>query len=155
MDYRMTGLPAENFTDLFGLDDDALARRGARRAVADAMPGFPCRITLEDAAPGESLILLHWTHLDAATPYRGGGPIFVREHARQHFDAVNVVPLQLMRRTLSVRAFDAAGWMRHGRVVQGEGLEPLIRELFADGEVAFLHVHNAGRGCFAARVDRA
>lgn len=154
MDYRIAGLPAETFTDLFGLPDDELARRGARRFVADAMPGFPCRITLEDAAPGESLILLHWTHLDVATPYRGGGPIFVREYARQHFDAVNVVPLQLLRRTLSVRAFDADGWMRHGRVVQGEDLEPLIHELFADGEVACLHVHNAGRGCYAARVDR-
>lgn len=155
MDYRIAGLPAERFTHLFGLGDDELARQGARRAVADAMPGYPCRITLEDAEPGESLILLHWTHLDAATPYRGSGPIFVRENARRHFDAINVVPLQLRRRTLSVRAFDDAGWMLHARVIQGEDLGGAIPELFADGDVAYLHVHIASRGCYAARVDRA
>jgi hypothetical protein len=155
MDYRITGLPAAHFSDLFGLDDAALARRGARRMIADALPGYPCRITLEDAEPGEPVILLHWTHLDVDTPYRGGGPIFVREAARAHFDAINRVPLQLSRRILSVRAFDAAGWMRHGRVVQGEALEALTGEMFADGEVAYLHVHNAGRGCYAARIDRA
>ena len=155
MSFRITGLPAEAFADLRGLDDAALAARGVRRVIADAFPGYPCRITLEDAPPGESLLLLNWTHLDGDTPYRGNGPVFVRENALVSFDAVGVVPLQQRRRTLSVRAYDAAGFMRHGRVVEGETLEAQIGELFADAEVAFLHVHNAGRGCYAARVDRA
>jgi hypothetical protein len=155
MSFRITGLPAEAFADLRGLDDGALAARGVRRVIADAFPGYPCRITLEDAQPGESLLLLNWIHLDGDTPYRGNGPIFIRESALQTFDAVGVVPLQQSRRTLSVRAYDAAGFMRHGLVVQGEGLEAKIGELFADADVAFLHLHNAGRGCYAARVDRA
>ena len=141
MSFRITGLPADAFADLRGLDD--------------AFPGYPCRITLEDAEPGELLLLLNWTHLDGDTPYRGNGPIFIRENALQSFDAVDEVPLQQRRRTLSVRAYDAAGFMRHGRVVEGEALAVQIAQLFDDGEVAFLHVHNAGRGCYAARVDRA
>lgn len=155
MSFRITGLPAESFADLRGLDDAALAARGVRRVVADAFPGYPCRITLEDASPGEALLLLNWTHLDGDTPYRGNGPIFVRENALQAFDAVDEVPLQQRRRTLSVRAYDAAGFMRHGRVVEGESLSAQIGELFDDPDVAFLHVHNAARGCYAARVDRA
>ncbi len=155
MSFRITGLPADAFADLRGLDDAALAARGVRRVTADTFPGYPCRITLEDAQPGESLLLLNWTHLDGDTPYRGNGPIFVRETARETFEATGVVPLQQSRRTLSVRAYDAAGFMRHGRVVPGEALEAQIGELFADAEVAFLHLHNAGRGCYAARVDRA
>ena len=155
MSFRITGLPAALFADLRGLDDQALAARGVRRVIADSFPGYPCRITLEDAEPGESLLLLNWAHLEGDTPYRGNGPIFIRENALAHFDAVDVVPLQQSRRTLSVRAYDADGFMRHGRVVQGDALEAQIGELFDDTEVAYLHLHNAGRGCYAARVDRA
>lgn len=155
MSFRITGLAADAFVHLYGLDDAALAAHGVRRVVADAFPGYPCRITLEDAEPGESLLLLNWTHLDGDTPYRGSGPIFVREHAQQSFDAVDVVPLQQRRRTLSVRAYDADGFMRHGAVVEGADLQARIGELFADDGVAFLHLHNAARGCYAARVDRA
>lgn len=155
MSYRITGLPAEAFAGLRGLDDAALAARGVRRVIADAFPGYPCRITLEDAQPGESLPLLNWTHLDGDTPYRGNGPIFIREHAVERFDAVDAVPLQQRRRTLSVRAYDAAGFMRRGRVVEGETLATRIEQFFGDAGVAYLHVHNAGRGCYACRVDRA
>ena len=38
--------------------------------------------------------------------------------------------------------------------VEGVDLEPLIAKMFADDAVAYLHAHNARRGCFAARVDR-
>ena len=154
MSFRITGLPAALFADLRGLDEQALAALGVRRVIADSFPGYPCRITLEDAEPGESLLLLNWAHLEGDTPYRGNGPIFIRENALAHFDAVDVVPLQQRRRTLSVRAYDADGFMRHGRVVQGDALEAQIGELFDDTEVAYLHLHNAGRGCYAARVDR-
>jgi hypothetical protein len=44
--------------------------------------------------------------------------------------------------------------MTDAEVVEGTALEPLIESMFADPAVAFLHVHNAKRGCFAARVDR-
>ena len=30
----------------------------------------------------------------------------------------------------------------------------VIERLLADPQVAYLHAHNAGRGCFAARIDR-
>ena len=64
------------------------------------------------------------------------------------------IPEQLAIRLLSVRAFDGDGMMIDADVVEGTGLEPLIERMFADGRVAYLHVHNARRGCFAARVDR-
>ena len=79
MDYIVSGLPLEPFAPLFGLDDEALRARGIRRLRADAQPGFPCRVTLEDAAPGQSLLLLNWRHLDADSPYCADGPIFVGE----------------------------------------------------------------------------
>jgi len=154
MDYVISGLPAQSFQPLFGLDDAALRARGAVRQVATAKPGFPCRVTLQDAEPGETLLLLPWTHLDVDTPYRAGGPIFVREAAQATGVFVNTIPEQQRSRLLSVRAYSADGWMHDAEVVEGVLLESLIERFFSDGHVAYLHVHNARRGCYACRVDR-
>ena len=154
MDYVVSGLPLAAFQPLFGLDDAALRAHGAVRVRADATPGFPCRITLEDAAPGESLLLLHWTHKPAGTPYRSGGPIFVRESALATARVRNAVPPQQRDRLLSVRSYDADGWMHDADVVEGTQLEATIERLFADPRIAYLHVHNARRGCYACRIDR-
>jgi hypothetical protein len=154
MGYIVKGLPLEEFRPLFGLDDEALRERGVVRHVADARPGFPCRVTLQDAEPGETLLLLNWRHQDADTPYRSDGPIFVRESALATFESRNEIPQQQLSRLLSVRAYDPAGWMRAAEVVEGRQLEPLIDRFFADPEIGYLHVHNARRGCYACRIDR-
>jgi hypothetical protein len=43
--------------------------------------------------------------------------------------------------------------MLGGVVVQGAELEATADRLLADDAVSYLHVHNAGPGCFAARID--
>ena len=154
MNYVISGLPLQPFQPMFGLDENALRERGIVRQVADSKPGFPCRITLDDAEPGEALLLLPWTHLDVATPYRASGPIFVREAALTTGVFRNMIPEQQRSRLLSVRAYDAEGWMCDAEVAEGTQLESLIERFFADAQVAYLHVHNARRGCYACRVDR-
>lgn len=153
--YVVSGWPIAAFRPLFGLDEATLATRGVARVVADASPGYPCRVTLEDADPGETLLLLNLRHLDGDTPYRADGPVFVRESARATRILRDVVPQQVRQRLLSVRAYDAAGWMQDAEVAEGTRLEPLIQRFFDDDRVAFLHVHNARRGCYACRIDRA
>lgn len=154
MDYVVIGLPLDPFQPLFGLGEDALREHGIVRMRADATPGYPCRVTLEDAQPGETLLLLHSRHLDTDTPYRSGGPIFVRESATATCRRRNAIPEQQRSRLLSVRGYDAAGWMHDADVVEGAALEPLIRRLFADTRIDFLQVHNARRGCYACRIER-
>lgn len=154
MHFRITGLPAEPFDELFSLSDEALAERRAMRVVADQPHGYPCRISLTDAQPGQALILLHYEHQPADSPFRASHAIYIREGERQ-YDRVDEVPDQLRRRLLSVRGFDARGMLRDADVVQGTALEPLVERLFADAQVAYLHIHMARPGCYAARVDRA
>ena len=154
MSFRIKGLAAEPFLDLFALDDEALAARGMRRVVADAPRSAPCRVTLEDAAPGEALILLPYTHQTAHSPYHASGPIYVRETARETFDAVGALPPVFEGRLLSVRAYDAEGLMPAADCAQSDP-RPLFERFFADPEVAYLHVHYANRGCYSCRVDRA
>ena len=154
MDYVISGLPVQPFHSLFGLDDAGLSAHGAVRMAVDSNPGFPCRISLEDAQVGESVLLLPWRHLDVDTPYRADGPIFVRETLREHTQIRNAIPEQQRSRLLSVRAYDAEGWMLDADAVEGTMLEALIARFFDNGAVAYLHVHNARRGCYACRVDR-
>lgn len=155
MSFRITGLPRAPFADLFTLDDEGLRRRGAMRVTADAKPGFPCRVSLEDAEPGEALILVHHEHQSADTPFRASHAIYVREQADEAFDAVDVVPEQFRSRTLSLRAFDAGGMMIDADLVEGSALEPALEPLLANPAVAYMHAHFAKPGCYAARIERA
>lgn len=155
MGFRIAALPRDEFAPLFTLDDEQLRARGAKRYVADRRPGFPCRVSLEDAALGEALVLVPFTHQPADTPYHASGPIFIRETARQAAPDVNEVPDQLRLRLLSLRAYDAEALMVDADVVDGRELEPVVERLLSDARVQYIHVHFARPGCYACRIDRA
>jgi Protein of unknown function (DUF1203) len=155
MNFQISGLPLAQFAPLFSLSDEQLQAHNAVRRIADKNPGFPCRVSLRDAEPGESVLLLNYEHHAVATPYRSSHAIYVRETARQATLAVGEIPPVLSSRLLSVRAFDGAGFMVGADVVQGADLASAISKFFSDSAVAYLHLHNAKPGCYAARVDRA
>ncbi|WP_373486432.1 DUF1203 domain-containing protein [Blastomonas sp.] len=155
MTYAIRGLPRTDFVALFALDDASLAARGARRVVADRKPGFPCRISLQDAEPGEALILLHHVSHRVGTPYRSAYAILVREDAAQAARYFDAVPPVLDGRAIALRAFDADAMLRDVRLAMPGGVDAGIRALFANPEIAYIHAHNAAHGCFAARIDRA
>lgn len=150
--FRISGLPADDFNDLFALSDAELEARQARRMIAQN-GGFPCRISLTDAAPGDAVILVNYEHHRVDSPYRSSFAVYVREH-EQRFDAVDEVPLQLRKRTLSLRAYDAAGMLRTADIVAGRELEAGIAALFSDPDVAYIHAHFAKPGCYAALIER-
>ena len=73
---------------LFRLSDEELHERSAQWLVADAKPGYPCRVTLEDAEIGERVLAVPFIHHDVQSPYRASGPVFVRESAQTAKPAV-------------------------------------------------------------------
>jgi hypothetical protein len=152
MAFRILGLPANNFTHLFALSDRDLAAQGGVRRTADG--NYPCRVSLTDSQPGEELLLVNYEHHAVDSPYRMRFAIFVRE-GDQTYDEVNEIPEQLRKRTLAVRSFDADGMMVDNRLVDGREIEPVIEKLLPPSKVAYLHVHFAAAGCYAARVERA
>jgi hypothetical protein len=155
MSFRITGLPAEDFAHLFALSDQELAARGAVRRNADARtPGYPCRVSLTDARPGDELLLVNYEHHPVRSPYRMRFAVYVRK-GEETYDAIDEVPEQLRIRTLAVRAFDAEALMVGWELIDGHQLEVAVERLFADPRAAYLHVHYAAPGCYAARIDRA
>jgi len=52
--YTIAGLPVEPFKPFFGLPDEELAKSHIVRVTADAPVGYPCRVLLADAKPGDT-----------------------------------------------------------------------------------------------------
>lgn len=154
MSYVITGLRPEGFASLFGQSDEALAKLGVIRVRADAKPGYPCRITLEDAEPGETLLLLNHADHAVATPYRNAYAIYVREAALAANRFEDALPPVMANRPIALRGYDADGMLRGATLALAGDAEARIGELFARPEIAYIHAHNAAHGCFAARIDR-
>ena len=154
MAFRVSGLEYEPFAKLFGMTDAQLKERHAIRRVVDEKPGYPCRVSLQDAEIGETVLLINHEHLAVASPYRASHAIYVRENAQRPSLDVNEIPEVLRSRLLSLRAYDRDGMMLEADVIHGKELEPLIHRMLANERVAFIHAHNAKPGCFAARIDR-
>jgi hypothetical protein len=154
MVYMITGLSPAPFAPLFDLDDATLAMRGARRVVADRRPGYPCRVSLEDAEPGDALLLVNHVSQAGNTPYRASHAIYVRRGATvaRFLDAP---PPVFATRWLSLRGFDVEAMMRDARLTGPGEADAAIRAMLDDPAIAFIDVHNAAPGCFAARVERA
>jgi Protein of unknown function (DUF1203) len=153
MTYRIEGLRSADFAPLFAMNDAELAARNAVRVTATG-PGFPCRVSLQDAKAGEQLILLNYTSHDVATPYRTVYAIYVREGAEEIAPMIDATPPVFEGRPLGLRAFDQDGMLKNAALALPGQADAKIRELFADDNIAYIHAHNAAHGCFSARIDR-
>ena len=154
MTYRVSGLDPGPYRPLFGLSDEELATRGIVRMTVDSLT-FPCRVSLTDRALGETVLLLNHVSHDVANPYRASHAIFVTEGAEDPAEYVDEVPPVFKTRMLSLRGFDRDGMMAEAMLTRPGEADAGIRKLFANPEIATIHAHNATRGCFSARIERA
>jgi len=154
MAYRIEGLAPEAFQSLFGMMDGELAALGAVRVTADSASGYPCRVSLEDAEPGEELVLLNHVSHDVAGPFRTAYAIYVRKSAEAAASFSDEAPAYLDKRTLGLRGFDEAGMLRGALLARPGEADARIRELFERPEIDTIHAHNAAYGCFLARIER-
>ncbi len=154
MSFRITGLCPKQFSHLYGLSTEKLKSQGVVRIIADTKPGYPDRIEMRDAMPGETLLLLNFMHQPVNSPYRASHAIYILEGAETRYDHLDKVPEVMASRILSVRAFDDAGLMVQADVVDGKNAEALFNSMLSSPEVSYLHVHNAKQGCYSGRVDR-
>lgn len=152
--FQLQGLDPGPFQPLFELDEAALRERGIRRRVVDECPGVPCRISLKDAAIGEEVLLLPYEHHAVDSPYRAAGPIFVRRDAGRAELAVGEVPDYVLRRLMSLRAYDASHMMIAAEVLPGEKVAGELQRLFDDARIEYVHLHNARPGCYSCLAVR-
>jgi hypothetical protein len=152
--FQLAGIEHEQFEPLFELSDTELANRGIVRRTADNHPGFPCRVSLEDADVGDELLLLHYLHHSVGSPYRASGPIYIRRGQTKRVLTPGMVPDYVKRRIMSVRGYDSEHMMLTAHVSDGSAVAGVLEQLFAEPAVAYVHLHNAKQGCFSCLATR-
>ncbi|GGB40870.1 hypothetical protein GCM10011316_11150 [Roseibium aquae] len=153
MSFQVSALPAGDFAYLGYLSDEDRAAQAVHALISDG--ACPCRVSLEDAPEGETVFLVNYEHQPAHSPYRSRHAVFVRAGVETAKPARNTIPLMLQTRLLSIRAFDAAGNIVEADVLPGTALAECAIAVLENETVAYLHVHFAKPGCYAARIDRA
>ena len=154
MPFRITGLDPAPFRHLYGRTEEELAGLGAQRMTCDHRPGFPDRVEMRDAEPGETLLLLNYVHQPARNPYHASHAIFVLEGSERRYDRVNEIPEVMQIRPISLRGFNAAHEMVWAELVDGAVLATHVGQMLGDETVAYLQAHYAVRGCYAGLIER-
>jgi hypothetical protein len=152
--FQIVGLEDAQFAHLFTWSDEKLASIGALRKIVDASPGYPCRVSLEDAEVGEEVLLLNFQHHDTDSPYRACGPIFIRKDVAQGRWPVGYIDQYVSSRLISLRAYDVNGMMVSATVIDGKLASAELEKLFERSDVSYVHLHNAKPGCFSCVARR-
>lgn len=155
MNFKLKSLHDSEFAHLFELDNSELKKSGAVKIMVDKFPGFPCRVSLQDAEIGEEVILLPYVHHKTHSPYQASGPIYVRRIAKTATLSPNEIPIMFNHRLLSLRGYDKNGLMKEASVTEGKNLREQIVKIFENDEIKYIHIHNAKPGCYNCMVERA
>jgi hypothetical protein len=154
MSFVIQGLDPHLFGSLSNQKQATFNGAPVEHHVVTESPGAPCRISLDDAKIGETVLLVSYAHHQANSPYAQSGPIFVTQGGVERARYEDQIPPALARRTLSLRAYDADGSMVDAAIVEGRVAKEAIEAMFEDQAIVKIDAHNATRGCFAAHITR-
>jgi|JI8StandDraft_2_1071088.scaffolds.fasta_scaffold24492_2 hypothetical protein len=82
--FQVVGVDYEQFLLLLSLTDEQLRELAAKRCYTTASPGYPCRVSLEDASVWEELVFLPFQHQLADSPYSPAGSRALRARRRSN-----------------------------------------------------------------------
>jgi len=152
--FRFKALDKDYFSKYFEMTASELQKIGAYIFQSDECPCYPCRVSLQDAPVGESVLALSFEHQSVDSPYRSAGPIFVRAKAETFEPKINEVPEMLRHRLLSIRGYSKKHLMIEADTILGQEIEGTLLQQFDNNQVQYIHIHNAGPGCFNCSVAR-
>ena len=154
MNFQIKALDHKQFEALFTLTEKELSKIGGLKMIVDEKPGFPCRVSLEDAKIGEEVILIPFEHHKTNSPYQANGPIFIRKGINQKELEINEIPKMLNHRLLSFRGYDEDGIMKSAITGEGKNTKSIVEKMFNMNEIQYIHIHNSSPGCFNCEVNR-
>jgi hypothetical protein len=154
MEFQILALDNQIFNSFFELKDNELQKIGGKRLIVDEKPGYPCRVSLEDAEIGEEVILVPFEFHDTKSPYQAKGPIFIRKGVPTKKLDINEIPKILHHRLLSFRGYDKSGFMKSAITEEGNKTKEIIEKIFENEQIDYIHVHNSSPGCYNCKVVR-
>lgn len=153
-DFIISGIQQNEVEQLFRMNEKELRAKGICKIKVDEKPGFPCRVSLEDANIGEEILAFNYEHHKVNSPYRASGPVFIRFGVEEKKLKTNEIPKLLEHRYLSLRTYDIGGIMIDAMTVEGKHLNDAVQEIFANAKAEYIQVHNAKPGCYNCQIDR-
>ncbi|TWP51375.1 DUF1203 domain-containing protein [Lentzea tibetensis] len=123
------------------------------REHRDSEPGVPLRCCLRKSLPGEPVWLFRYSPSAGKGPYAEVGPVFT------HVTCPTVpqsddLPAELLNNSRVLRAYNAAGQIHDGHVVEPGSFARAIEESFNDPAVDSLQVRSLSHGCFLFAISR-
>ena len=120
--------------------------------------GIPCRHCLENVAAGEDYLILAYRPFSSLQPYAETGPVFL--HAKQcdpYQGGDALPPVVVGRKLVLLKAYDSRDRIIYGKgtLLPPDELVKTAEDMFADKDIACLHVRSAYNNCFTFRIDRA
>jgi hypothetical protein len=131
--------------------------------IVDADGGAPLRCCLRRSAPGEQVYLIAYRPFSRPGPYAEAGPVFVHASACPGYGANNAYPAgyrdwpPMVFRPYRHHAELDCDAIAYDAIEIGGGdtAETLIRTIFADPTINFIHTRNVHAGCFMFGITRA
>jgi hypothetical protein len=116
----------------------------------------PCRHCLAEIARDKPMLILAHRPFNSLQPYAETGPIFLCAEDCARYPQTAGVPALYQNREMLIR-----GYNRNERIVYGTGkvidmgsLHSEAERLFADTELAFIHVRSSTNNCYHFRIER-
>lgn len=152
MSFRIAPFPATLADQVRATRRDASGNVTPVRRDADR---HQCRSCLALTEPWEPYLLLSHRPFDSAHPYAETGPVFLHERVCTPYATPEAYPAEMPRTFVVLRAYDEHDAIADATLVGKREIEGALEELLAKPGIAYVHVRNAGYGCFICRVDRA
>jgi hypothetical protein len=146
--------------------DSAQVRR-LRNAAADANgqppelsisdgDGNPCRHCLAEIERDKPMLILAHRPFDSLQPYAETGPIFLCAEDCARYPQSDGVPALYRNREMLIRGYDHRERIIYGsgKVIDMRSIHAEAERLFADPELAFIHVRSSSNNCYHFRIER-
>lgn len=154
INFQVTNIQLKDIQTFLNAEEMNFENLNVKKMIVDEKPGYPCRLSLEDAEIGEEVLLLPYEHHKVNSPYQSSGPVFIRTNAKEANLNQNEIPMMLHHRLLSVRVYDVNAMMIDARTIKGEQLEATTQDVFSNIAAKYIQVHNSGPGCYNCQINR-
>jgi hypothetical protein len=141
--------------------------RRLRNAAADANgqppevsvsdgDGNPCRHCLAEIERDKPMLILAYRPFSSLQPYAETGPIFLCAQDCARYPQIAGVPALYRNREMLIRGYDHGERIIYGtgKVIDMGSIHTEAERLFADPELAFIHVRSSTNNCYHFRIER-
>ena len=149
--FEVVTIPAEVARGLrMRMTDDV----GNPLAVRKDSGRHQCRSCLKLTEPWEGYLAASYATMEGSHPFVERGPIYIHERQCQPYEDRLRYPDEFPRSAVVLRGYGDANEIEDARFVGKSAVEDVIRGLFENPAIRYLHARNATYGCFMFKIER-